>query len=184
MTNRDALRGKAESLRALHRPGDPIVNVWDCASARIVEASGAPAVATTSAGVAFALGYADGQHIAREEMLSAVARIAKSISVPLTADLEAGYGSSASEIDATIRGLVAAGGVGLNLEDHVGPREAPLIDRGLAVEKVRSVRRAAEAAGVPVVLNARTDSYLRGLGSEEEMLAETLWRGAAYRDAG
>jgi 2-methylisocitrate lyase-like PEP mutase family enzyme len=182
----DSLRRKAVALRALHRPGDPLVlaNVWDCASARILEASGAPAIATTSAGVAFAFGYADGQHIPREEMLAAVARIAASVSVPVTADLEAGYGAAPSQVTKTIRGLVNAGGVGLNLEDHVGEREAPLLDRPLAVERVRAVRRAADAAGVPIVLNARTDSFLRGLGTPEEMLAESLWRGAAYRDAG
>src|SRR5262249_38352380 len=115
---------------------------------------------------------------------AAVARIAASVSVPVTADLEAGYGSSASDLEATILGLLEAGGVGLNLEDHVGAREAPLLERALAVERVRATRRAAERAGVAVVINARTDSYLRGLGAAEEMLAETLWRGAASRDAG
>jgi 2-methylisocitrate lyase-like PEP mutase family enzyme len=182
----ESLRRKADSLRALHRPGDPLVlaNVWDCASARILEASGAPAIATTSAGVAFAFGYADGEHIPREEMLAAVARIAASVSVPVTADLEAGYGDTPSQVKETIRGLVNAGGVGLNLEDHVGERERPLLERSLAVDRVRAVRSAADAAGVPVVLNARTDSFLKGLGTAEEMLAESLWRGAAYRDAG
>src|SRR5262249_13088309 len=146
MADREALRRKADLLRALHRPGDPVVfvNVWDCASARILEASGAPAVATASAGVAFSLGYADGQQISRDEMLAAVARITASVSVPVTADLEAGYGTEAPELVVTIRGLVDAGGVGLNLEDHVGAREAPLIERSLAIDRVRAVRRAAE----------------------------------------
>ncbi len=186
MRDTEVLRKKAETLRALHRPGHPLVlaNVWDCASARIVEASGAPAIATTSAGIAFAHGYADGQRIPRGRMLEAVSRIAEAVRVPVTADMEAGYAPSPDAMSGLVDALLDAGAVGLNLEDHAGRREDPLVDRSAQVAKLRAVRAAADRAGVPVVVNARTDAFLRGVGTPAEMLAETFERGAAYRDAG
>ena len=180
------LRDKAERLRALHRPGQPLVlvNVWDCASARLLERAGAPAIATTSAGVAFACGYPDGQRIPRERMLEEVAQICGAVSVPVTADLESGYGDSAESLRRTVNGMLDAGAVGLNLEDHSGGPTDPLVELELQLDKIRAVREAGSARGVPIVLNARTDSYLRGLGSPEEMFDETIRRGEAYRDAG
>ena len=184
--NQSDLRKKAEALRALHKPGDPLVlaNVWDCATARIVEKSGAPAIATTSAGIAFACGYPDGQRIPRELMLEAVARICAAVSVPVTADLEAGYGDSRESLEKTVAGMLEAGAVGLNLEDHSGAPTDPLVELELQVEKIRAVLEAGERSGVPIVLNARTDPYLRGIGTKEEMFDEALRRGEAYRDAG
>src|SRR5215470_5679614 len=172
MHDRESLRTKADLLRSLHVKGRPLVlaNVWDCATARVLEDAGAPAIATTSAGIAFAQGYPDGQQISRERMLEMVARIAASVSVPVTADMEAGYGSSAEDLAETIRGLLDAGAVGLNLEDHVGRREDPLVDLPTQLAKLRAVRQAAERAGIPVVVNARTDPYLRGIGSASEKL--------------
>jgi len=186
MPDTNPLREKAVKLRALHRPGQPLllVNVWDCATARILESGGSPAVATTSAGIAFTHGYPDGEKIPRELMLEAVARICRSVSVPVTADVEAGYGASAGEMEATASAVVEAGAVGLNLEDGTGDPSKPLADLTLQLEKIRAVKAASERAGVPLVLNARTDAYLDRIGSEEEMLAETLRRGEAYREAG
>ncbi len=186
MRDAEVLRKKAETLRALHRPGHPLVlaNVWDCASARIVEESGAPAIATTSAGIAFAQGCADGQRISRGRMLEAVSRIVEVVRVPVTADMEAGYALSPDAMPELVSALLDTGAVGLNLEDHVGRREDPLVDLSAQVAKLRAVREAADRAGVPVVVNARTDAFLRGIGAPAEMLAETLERGAAYRDAG
>ncbi|HEY2796562.1 MAG TPA: isocitrate lyase/phosphoenolpyruvate mutase family protein [Thermoanaerobaculia bacterium] len=180
------LRVKAERLRALHEPGKPLVlvNVWDCASARVVEKTGAPAIATTSAGVAFANGFPDGQRIPPERMLEAVARICDAVSVPVTADLESGYGDSSESLDRTVAGMLEAGAIGLNLEDHSGAPSDPLVEPELQLDKIRAVREAGEKWGVPIVLNARTDSYLRGLGSKDEMFEETIRRGEAYRDAG
>jgi len=180
------LRRKADALRALHRPGHPIVfvNVWDCASARILEAGGAPAIATTSAGIAFSRGYPDGQRIPRNLMLEEVTRIAASVSVPVTADLESGYGSSPEALESLATDALEAGAVGLNLEDHVGPREAPLVDVALQLEKLKALREASARRGVAVVINARTDAFLRGLGSPSEMFDETIRRGRAYRDEG
>ena len=180
------LREKAETLRALHRGKRPLVlvNAWDCASARIFEKAGSAAIATTSAGIAFSCGYPDGQKIPPALMLGAVARICDVVSVPVTADLEAGYGDSPEDLSRTVSGMLEAGAVGLNLEDHVGEPKDPLVDLSLQLEKIRSVKDAGECLGIPVVLNARTDSYLRGLGTKGEMFEETIRRGAAYRDAG
>src|SRR4030095_983001 len=110
----------------------------DCATARILEDSGASAIATTSAGIAFAQGYPDGQHIPRDRMLDSVARIAASVSVPVSADLEAGYGSLPEALAESGRGLLDAGAVGLNLEDHVGRREDPLVDLPTQLAKIRA----------------------------------------------
>jgi len=181
-----ALRRKADALRALHRPGDPVVfvNVWDCAGARILEADGVPAIATTSAGIAFSKGYPDGQRIPRELMLAEVARIAASVSVPVTADLESGYGSSPEALERLAADALESGAVGLNLEDHVGARESPLVDVTLQLEKLRALREASARRGVPLVINARTDAFLRGLGSPSEMFDETVRRGRAYWEEG
>jgi 2-methylisocitrate lyase-like PEP mutase family enzyme len=142
---------KAEIFRALHRGPDVLVlpNVWDCVSARIVEEAGFPAIATTSAGVANSLGYPDGEHIPTAEMLAAVARIARCVSVPVTADLEGGYG----DVAATAAGLVESGAIGLNLEDACG-------DPAQHATRIATVRRIGRELGVNLVINARTDLYL------------------------
>lgn len=186
MRDTSVLRSKAEALRALHQPGRPLVlvNAWDCATARIFEKAGSAAIATTSAGIAFAYGYPDGQKIPPSLMLDAVARICGAVSVPVTADLEAGYGDSPEELQRTVGGLLEAGAVGLNLEDHVGEPKDPLVPLPLQLEKIRAVKEAGERLGVPIVLNARTDPYLRGIGSKDEMFEATIQRGQAYRDAG
>ena len=186
MRDTPALRKKAERLRALHRPGQPLVlvNVWDCATARIVEQAGAPALATTSAGVAFSCGYPDGQKIPPARMLEAVARICGAVTVPVTADLEAGYGDSEDDLRRLVAGMLDAGAVGLNLEDHVGEPKAPLVDLPLQLSKIRAIREAGNELGVPIVINARTDPYLRGLGEKDWMFEETIRRGSAYREAG
>jgi 2-methylisocitrate lyase-like PEP mutase family enzyme len=177
---------KAGKLRALHRRGHPLVlvNAWDVATARIFEKAGSEAIATTSAGIAFATGYPDGQKISRERMLEAVARICAAVSVPVTADVEAGYGDTPEEIHRTAVGVLEAGAVGLNLEDGTGRPEAPLADLALQVEKIRAVVAVGRRHGVPIVLNARTDVYLDRVGPEAGRLAETIRRGEAYRDAG
>src|SRR6476660_6545407 len=122
-------RAKAEALRALHIPGDPLLllNAWDAASAVVIARGGAKAIATTSAGAANALGYADGQHVTRDQMLGAVAPIASAVELPVTADMEAGYGDAPEDAAATARGVVEAGAVGLNLEDTSGGGDEPLL---------------------------------------------------------
>jgi 2-methylisocitrate lyase-like PEP mutase family enzyme len=182
----DDLPQKAAKLGALHRRGRPLVlvNAWDAATARIFEKAGSEAIATTSAGIAFACGYPDGQKISRERMLEAVARICAAVSVPVTADMEAGYGDTPGEMHRTAVGVLEAGAVGLNLEDGTGRPEAPLADLALQVEKIRAVLAAGRRHGVSIVLNARTDVYLARVGPEADRLAEAIRRGEAYRDAG
>jgi 2-methylisocitrate lyase-like PEP mutase family enzyme len=176
---------KAETFRKLHRAARILVlpNTWDVASSRIVEDAGFEAIATSSAGVAFSLGYPDGQRISRSEMMAAVARIAHAVKIPVTADSEAGYGDRPKDAAQTATAVIEAGAVGMNLEDS---RDAahPLIDLTLAVEKIKAVREAASAAGVPIVLNARTDVYLAEVGKPESRYDETIRRLSAYRDAG
>ncbi len=180
------LREKAEKLRALHRAGRPLVlvNAWDAATARLFEKAGSAAIATTSAGIAFACGYPDGEKIPRDRMLEAVSRICAAVSVPVTADMEAGYGDSPEDLHRAALGVVEAGAVGLNLEDGCpGPR-GPFVDLSLQLEKIGAVRAAARRGGVPLVLNARTDAYLLRIGSTDAMFEEAIRRGEAYRDAG
>jgi 2-methylisocitrate lyase-like PEP mutase family enzyme len=152
-------------------------NVWDAASARIVENAGFPAVATGSAGVAFCLGYRDGEVVPLPEMLGQVRRIARVVSVPVTADLEAGY----EDVERTAEGLIEAGGVGLNLEDLQHGTLIPIPDQVRRIERIRVV---GERLGVPLVINARTDIFLAGIGLPETRFAASLERLKAYRDAG
>ena len=177
---------KAERLRLLHRPGQPLllVNVWDAATARLIERAGFPAIATTSAGIAFSRGYPDGQRIPRDEMLAEIARICRAVSVPVTADLEAGYGDSPEAVAQAAARALDAGAAGLNLEDGTGRMEEPLFELGRQVEKIRAIREAGRRRGVAIVVNARTDVYLDRVGPESGRLEETIRRGAAFRDAG
>lgn len=173
------LSEKAALFRRLHH-GPPILrlaNVWDAASARLVERAGFPAVATGSAGVAFALGYPDGEGVPLEEMLGAVRRIARVVSVPVTADLMAGY----DDMEKTIEGLVAAGGVGLNLEDF---QNGALVDVPGQVAKIRVIRRTGERLGVAVVINARCDIFLEQIGDAATRFDRTIERLQAYKEAG
>jgi 2-methylisocitrate lyase-like PEP mutase family enzyme len=178
-------RERAEILRRLHQ-GPPILvlpNVWDVVTARIVEASGFAALATTSAGVAFALGYPDGERIGRAEMAAAVGRIAARVRVPLKADMEAGYGRTPQAAAETAQAVIAAGAVGMNLEDAPADGEG-LFDVALQAERVRAARESAEAAGVPLVINARTDVFLASIGAPETRLSHAVRRLNAYRAAG
>ncbi len=159
-------------------------NVWDVASARIIEEAGFGAIATTSAGIAFALGYPDGQKISREKMLEAAGRIASRVGVPVTADVEAGYGDRPEDAAKTARAVIEAGAVGMNLEDATGDPQNHLVELPLQLEKIAAVRAAAQSAGVPIVLNARTDVYLAQVGLVEARYDETIRRLSAYRAAG
>jgi len=178
------LSSKADTLRQLHVEGPMLVlpNAWDAGSARIFVEAGFPALATTSAGIAFSLGYPDGERISRDEMLAAVARITRRIAVPITADMEAGYGQTPDAVAETVRRVIDAGAVGMNLEDRI--EEKDLIDFSLAVERVRAARRAADSTGVRLVLNARTDAFEAPELPRDKRLAEAVRRGNAFREAG
>lgn len=176
----------ADTFRRLHHGPQILVlaNCWDVASARILEHSGVPAIATSSAGVAFALGYPDGQRISREEMLAVVARITRAVKVPVTADVESGYGARPEDAARTALAVIEAGAVGMNLEDSSGESDTALIEIPLAVEKIRAVKEAGSQAGVPLVINARTDVYLNEVGAPDSRYDHALRRALAFRDAG
>jgi 2-methylisocitrate lyase-like PEP mutase family enzyme len=170
------LAARAGALRALHRPGAPLVlrNAWDAASARALVAD-APALATTSVGVAQALGFDDGGHVPAELAFAALERIVAAVGVPVTADCEAGYGLAP---DAFVEGLLGAGAVGCNLEDTDHATGA-LRDPGEQAAFLAAVKEAGRAAGVDLVLNARVDVHIRG-----GTLEDGLVRARAYRGAG
>jgi 2-methylisocitrate lyase-like PEP mutase family enzyme len=182
------LASRCELLRSLHRPGTPLLlpNVWDVATARAVVAAGFPVVATTSWGVARALGYEDDEHAPADEMLAAAARIARGVDVPVTVDAEAGYGMEPAELVGALR---SAGAAGCNLEDtdHLA---GVLRDRDRHAEWLRAVHQAASEDGYPLVINARVDTFFgpflagAGPGTQEQLVPEALERAHAYLDAG
>lgn len=182
-------RNQAELAReflALH--GGPKIlvlpNAWDVASARIFEDAGFPAIGTSSAGVAFSLGYPDGEKIPRGEMLAAVRHIADAVEVPVSADVEAGFGRTPEEVADTAREVIAAGAVGMNLEDGVEGKPESLSDVNRQKEIIVAVLGAAASARVPLVLNARTDIFLYGIGPAETRLTRAMERLNAYRAGG
>jgi 2-methylisocitrate lyase-like PEP mutase family enzyme len=182
------LQSRCDVLRSLHRPGDPLLlpNAWDVATARAVVAAGFPVVATTSAGVAGTLGYADHEGAPGDEMLAAAARIARGVDVPVTVDAEAGYGMEPAELVAALR---SAGAAGCNLEDTDHATET-LRDPGEHAEWLRAVRQAAAEDDYPLVINARVDVFLGPFlagaspGTQEALVPEALERARAYLDAG
>ncbi len=176
---------KAIEFRQRHRVGVLLLpNAWDVASARIFEEAGFPAIATTSAGIAFSLGYPDGQRISREEMIARIGRIVRAVKVPVTADIEWGYGSTAEDVARTTREVIEAGAVGMNLEDATGRADQPLLTLERAVEKLKAAREAAAQLRVPIVVNARTDIYLLPGGNPDADFQEAVRRLVAFRDAG
>ena len=156
------LIAKAEKLQALIDADETLVlpNVWDVAGARIVEEAGYPVIATSSAGVAWSFGYPDGEVISRDDMLFMVGLIARAVDAPVTADMEAGYGESADAVAATINATLDAGAVGANIEDSSSQAAGhPLLDYDLSVARIKAGKAAADASGVPFVINARTDGF-------------------------
>jgi 2-methylisocitrate lyase-like PEP mutase family enzyme len=184
--NLEGQRRKAEQFRQMHDRKRILLlpNSWDAASARIFEATGFAAIATTSAGVAYTAGYPDGELMPLEDMITIVRWIARSVEVPVTADIESGFASDAIGVAATVRALIDAGAVGINLEDSIHGAERQLYDTAAAVERVRAAREAADRAGVPLVINARTDVFLLGIGEKSERFARAVDRLNAYRKAG
>ncbi|MEV8631226.1 isocitrate lyase/phosphoenolpyruvate mutase family protein [Streptosporangium sp. NPDC051023] len=180
------LRGKAELFHSLHTAGEPLVlaNAWDVASARLVEEAGAKAVATTSAGVAWSLGAPDGDRLNRDRAIDLVARIATAVNVPVTADIESGFASKPEGVAETVRGVIEAGGIGVNIEDALHGGSSPLRPVQEQCDRLAAARQAAETAGIPLYINARIDVYLRAVGAPEERLEATVERAAAYLAAG
>src|SRR5436309_13301048 len=175
-----SLQDQARTFKQLHTGPRILVlpNAWDVITARLIESVGFAAIATSSAGVAWALGYADGERISRGEMLAVVRRIASSASVPVTADMEAGYGPTPEAAAETARGVIAAGAVGLNLED--GTNDGRLVDVALHQDRIRAMRETGAAAGVPLVINARTDAFEVKEWSPSDRLTAAVRRANAY----
>ncbi|WP_018685753.1 isocitrate lyase/PEP mutase family protein [Actinokineospora enzanensis] len=178
---------RAKAFHGLHTGGEvlALANAWDVASAAIAAAAGSPAVATTSAGVAWSLGAADGDALDRTLAVDLVARVVSAVDVPVTADIESGFGATAAEVADTIRAVLAAGAVGVNIEDSHASENGPLRAVAEQSDRLAAARAAADEAGVDLYLNARTDTYLRGVGADaEERFAETVARATAYLAAG
>lgn len=176
----------ARAFHDQHTAAGPLVlpNAWDCASAVVYEAADLTAVGTSSAGIAAAHGVPDGEVLSRDEMLAAVERIAHSVALPVSADIEAGYGATPEAVATTVRRTIDAGAVGVNLEDGADGPDAPLVDRERHAAKLRAAREAAEDADVPLVVNGRTDVFWRAVGDEADRVDRAIERGNAYLEAG
>lgn len=175
---------KAEKFLVMHREGILVLpNAWDVASACVLVDAGFNAIATTSGGCAFSVGFCDGENIGRSGMAEVVRRMASGVSVPVSADMEAGYGPSPSDVENTVNAALGSGAVGVNIED--GDKRGTtrrLHDLDLSVERVRAARKAADDFGISAVINARTDGYM--LGGEQDMFDETVKRANLYLEAG
>ena len=168
----------ARTFQDLHNAGLLILaNAWDAGSARLIESLGAKAIATTSCGVAWAHGYPDGDFLPMDRVVWTVDSIARVVSVPVTADVEGGYSDDPAEVGANVAQVIEAGAVGVNIEDGPAPVD-------LTCRKIAAAREAADRLGLDLFINARCDVYLRGLAPAGAQVAETLARGAKYRDAG
>lgn len=177
------LASLAQRLRELHYQAEPLVlpNAWDAATAREVAEAGFAAVATTSSGVSAALGYADGEHTPADEMFAAIRRITRVVaSLPVTADIEAGYRLEPGEL---VQRLLEAGAVGCNLEDTNHADGGGLVDAEHQAERLAAVKAAARSSGVDIVLNARVDVFLRGNGGLDEAIRRARLYLAAGADA-
>lgn len=177
---------RAQAFRRMHDRKQVLLlpNCWDAGSARLFARRGFAAIATTSAGVAWSLGHADGEQAPLDEVLAAIARITRVAGVPVTADIETGYGDTPAEVAATVRAVIAAGAVGINIEDGM-PGHGPLRDAADATARVRAARAAADASGVPIVINARVDHWMQhGDADPAARLADATDRARAYLAAG
>ena len=181
----ESQHAKAAALRSLHEDGIFVLpNAWDAGSAAMIAAAGAPVIATTSAGVSWSLGRQDGQRLSRPEATDAVRRIADAVDVPVTADIEGGYGSDPGTVAATVAAMIGAGAVGINLEDSGAPGGG-LFAVADQAGRLAAARAAAAGAGLPeLVINARTDVFLFGIGEPAGRLDDVIARAAAYAEAG
>ncbi len=167
----------AAVFHALHKDFLILPNAWDAVSAKLTVLAGAKALATSSAAVAWAHGYADGHDLPITKLVTTIEEIARAVAVPISADAEAGYADDPKQVGENIAALIGAGAVGINLEDGREPHE-------LHLRKIEAAREAAIHAGVDLYINARTDVYLKQLGPAEQAVAETIRRGRAFKTVG
>jgi 2-methylisocitrate lyase-like PEP mutase family enzyme len=180
-------KDKADSFKSLHIKGSPVIlfNVWDAGSAQAIEEAGAKAIATGSWAVAAAHGFEDGEKLPLELALANLERIVRSVALPVTLDFEGGYAANPSELKDNIQRLIAAGGIGINFEDRI-VGGGGLYSTEVQSARIVAIREAADAAGVPLFINARTDVFLQTYPAEhnETQLEEALQRAKAYAEAG
>jgi 2-methylisocitrate lyase-like PEP mutase family enzyme len=185
-THGSGIEERAIRFRELHRGPAILVlpNAWDVASARVFEEAGFEAIGTTSAGIANSLGFPDGEEMPFADGMGVVERITAAVRVPVSADIETGFSETPDGVAERCRAVLASGAVGVNLEDGTREPSRPLVDVELHCEKVRAARTAGQAAGVALVINARTDVFLDSVGEPSTRLGEALRRANAYRKAG
>jgi len=178
-------RDKAQDFRELHHGKRILIlpNAWDAPSSRVFENEGFPAVATSSAGLMVSLGYPDGEVMSRDEFVSAVRRIVKVLSIPLSVDIVAGFGRTTKEVLNTVRAILRAGGIGINIEDFAHATKT-LFPMERQIENVKEIKRLGDKVGIPLVINARTDALRFGSGDDEAKFHEAVRRALAYKDAG
>jgi len=178
-------KANAEKLRALHAAGVLILpNAWDAGSAAVIALAGVQAIATTSGGIAWSLGRRDGQRLTRAEMIQRIGEIVAAVTIPVTADIEGGYGSGPGDVAQTAEAVIAAGAVGVNLEDSRAPG-GPLFDSAEQAGRIQAARAVSDSAGLPgLFINARTDVFLYGIGVPGTQLDDVLARSCAYARAG
>ena len=176
---------KAEMFLKFHQDKEILVllNSWDIGSSKLIEACGYKAIATTSMGIAASLGYPDSQVIQLSEMIEAITGIVNGVQVPVTVDIEAGYGSNLNEIIDSVKKIIATGIVGINIEDSIDLNPI-LIDEMEFCERISAIRSLSDSLGFHLVINARTDSFYTSSGSPIEKLSESIKRGNKYREAG
>jgi 2-methylisocitrate lyase-like PEP mutase family enzyme len=177
---------QAELFARLHRPGQPLLlaNAWDVASAVLIARAGVPAIATTSAGVAWSLGVRDAADLGPQRAAAVIGRITAAVTVPVSADIEGGYGPGPDAVAATVTAVIRAGAVGVNLEDRSGHDDAPLLEPAEQAERLAAARAAADRLALPLWINARTDTFLAGAGPAADRVDAVLERAAAYAAAG
>src|SRR3954469_1664574 len=182
----DRQKQLTETFRQAHRPPPLLLlpNAWDAMSARQFEAAGFGAVATTSGGVAWSLGFPDGESAPWPEVVAATERIVRAVRVPVTADIEAGYGATPDQVGKRVTEILQSGVVGFNIEDGTPSRDEPVRTVEDASARIRAARAAATAAGVPAVINARVDLYIKNVGDSAGRLEATARRAKAYLAAG
>jgi 2-methylisocitrate lyase-like PEP mutase family enzyme len=178
-------QAKAGKLRALHAAGVLVLpNAWDAGSAAVIALAGAQAIATTSGGITWSLGCSDGQRLTRAQMIKRVREILAAVTIPVTADIEGGYGPGPEDVAMTVEALIAAGAVGVNIEDSHAPG-GPLFDPAEQADRIQAARAASASAGLPeLFINVRTDVFLYGIGVPEARLDNVLARSFAYAQAG
>ena len=176
---------KAELFLKYHQDKEILVllNSWDPGSSKLIEACGYKAIATTSMGIAASLGYPDCEVIQLSEMIHVITGIVNAVQVPVTVDIEAGYGNNVNEIIESVTKIIATGIVGINIEDSI-ELSAELIDENEFCERISAIRALSDSLGFHLVINARTDSFYTSSGSTREKLAESIKRGNKYREAG